>query len=383
VGLRSTVVIVALAVLVAACGDDGEARDELSSTSVPPTTAGPPVGLPSDSSGEFGVGRTTVMLVDDERGGRALTVDAWYPVDPEVAAVADPSSYTFIPGIEFTTDVARSGVPVSTEGPFPLVVFSHGQGGIRFQSTYLTEVLASQGYIVLAPDHPGDTAVDLLLGVGSGPDLFERGRDVTFLIDAAVDDVDPALADLAPEIDGERIGVAGHSLGGFTALTVAGGGLDSPPDERVDAVVALAGASDLGEETLAGVDVPTLLISGTRDESVPIDTDIEPAWEGIAGGPVVRVDIVDAGHQSFSDACLYPEVLPLDELEPGIVAFVDGLAVAGCGPGLIDHELAQDIVNTYAVGFFDEFVGGDPAAGAYLSEAYAETIPEIEFQRRG
>ncbi len=45
--------------------------------------------------------------------------------------------------------------PTSTDGSWPVVVFSHGRGGFKEQNTFLAEALAANGYVVVAPDHTG------------------------------------------------------------------------------------------------------------------------------------------------------------------------------------------------------------------------------------
>ena len=65
-----------------------------------------------------------------------------------------------IPGASYTSTVAYDAPPVAPGGPFPLIVYSHGSSGQRFISAYLTEALAARGYVVVAVDHTGDTAVD-------------------------------------------------------------------------------------------------------------------------------------------------------------------------------------------------------------------------------
>lgn len=380
--------LIASALVVAGCSSDDSGSADESGEADPTTTTALalPEGPAPNEPGEYGVGRSTVTLVDESRDGRSLTVDAWYPIDPEAAAAADPSIYAFIPGVQFETELAKDGVPVSTDGPFPLVVFSHGSGGIRFQSTFLTEILASRGYVVVAPDHTGNTAYDRFLGTDApqAVSAVNRPEDVDFVIDEALDDASSPLADLGEQVDPERIGVVGHSFGGYTALAVAGGIPEVPADERVDAVVGLAAAAgDMSDETLAAIDVPTLLVSGTSDITLPIAEHTEPAWEGITGGPVVRVDITDAGHQSFADVCVYQDLIPtLDDPPPALVEAIEGFAAEGCAPELIDIDRAQEITDIFTISFLDEFVAGVPDADAYLTEDYAETIPEIAFQRR-
>lgn len=63
---------------------------------------------------------------------------------------------------------------MSINKTFPLIVYSHGNNGSRYIDSVYTGALASQGYIVVAPDHPGNTALDLLAGAaGDGDRILE------------------------------------------------------------------------------------------------------------------------------------------------------------------------------------------------------------------
>ena len=58
-----------------------------------------------------------------------------------------------VPEGELATSAAADVAFRFDDGPYPVVFFSHGSGGIRMQSTYLTVALASHGYVVVSPDH--------------------------------------------------------------------------------------------------------------------------------------------------------------------------------------------------------------------------------------
>src|SRR5439155_87759 len=88
---------------------------------------------------------------------RRVTIEVYYPSTP--AAVAGvPHDVAEVLGIPVATTPAFRNV-ARAPGPFPLVLFSHGNGGIRFQSLFLCAHLASHGYVVASPDHRGDTFV--------------------------------------------------------------------------------------------------------------------------------------------------------------------------------------------------------------------------------
>ena len=141
----------------------------------------------------------------------------------------------------FTCEIWYPGEP----GTFPLIIFSHHSGGNRLDATFLTTHLASHGYLVAALDHSELFAPEL--AVSRAQTAAERAalirmlsrsrvQDVGFLLDHLLDgrSPDPAIP------DPDRIGIVGHSIGGWTALAVP------ETDTRVRAVVALApgGASN-------------------------------------------------------------------------------------------------------------------------------------------
>lgn len=105
--------------------------------------------------------------------------------------------------------------PAIAEGRHPLVLLSHGSGGNSDGLGWLSAGLVAKGAIVLAVNHPGSTSGD------SSPrrsiDLEARAKDLSAALDQVL--ADPAFA---PFVDEDRISVVGFSLGGATALGLAG-----------------------------------------------------------------------------------------------------------------------------------------------------------------
>ncbi len=323
VGTTTLFVLVALLLTTAAASDDAA------------LLAGGPLA-PPDELGPFAVGRTTFVVVDSSRAARTLTVDAWYPVDAD-DAVGVPFSVYDLLFAGLPSEVALDGPPVSAAGPFPLVVFSHGNNGIRFQSFFVTETLASHGFVVLAPDHAGNTAVDLIFP-GTPFETRDRPLDISFVItrmlEKNADPGDPFFETL----DETRIGVMGHSFGGFTTLAMASGFQDVPPDPRVRVLVPISpAAGGLTDEQLASIERPEIVIGGTADVTVPLDPSNVRAFELPAARPRYRVDVVDAGHNSFTNICDIFEVLLNAGLPPNLVEFlfVAGRSVCGFGFELV------------------------------------------------
>ncbi len=271
--------------------------------------AGPPLEPPHHR-----VGRSTTTLVDTARAGRVVVVDTWYPAAP--AAGSEPSAYELLPGVGFTANADQDAAMAA--GSFPLVLWSHGRTGTRSSYALLCEAIAARGFVVIAPDHAGDVLADWLLGTNVDDETNEANRveDARFVLDTALDPDGP-LAAFGRGIDPDRIAVAGHSYGGFTALTLAGGAV---PDRRVRAVAGLQALTrTIPKQVLERVEIPVLLVTGSNDTTTPPETDADRAWAKLAARPAWRVDIERAGHQGCSDVGLYLELAPQVEGLPDFV----------------------------------------------------------------
>jgi predicted dienelactone hydrolase len=230
-----------------------------------------------------------------QKGDRALTVDLWYPaVVPEGAKretytaslpsepPAPPANFT-VPGI-----AVRDAPPAGKA--HPLVVVSHGNSNVPAAMTWLTENLASKGYVVAAIRHDDPPLTDK---AKFAQPLVRRPLDVAYVTETL-------KGILAREhlIDPSRVALVGYSMGGYGVLTAAGATLDpnSPimtmvPGallnryarggsksaalvvKGVRAVVAIAPAGGgtlaaWGAEGLRGINTPLLLIAGSLDHRV-------------------------------------------------------------------------------------------------------------------
>jgi predicted dienelactone hydrolase len=326
---------------------------------------------PPDGPGRYAVGLSTVQMVDPARADRTLTVDIWYPAGGRSNAPTASLDLAL-------TSLALPGVladPQAARGSFPLVVFSHGNGGVRFQSWFLMEALASHGFVVAAPDHAGNTALDALAGTSDpvGVAANNRPRDVSFVIDQMLArDRDPA-SPLHDRIDEGHIAVAGHSFGGFTALATAGGFLDYPPDARVDAIVPIAPVTfGLTDAQLASIEVPALVVGGTSDTVVPIQPGIVRAWDLISGRPEYRVDLLAAGHNSFTNVCDIRDAYVAAGVGQPILGFVEAQAEHGCAPELLPIDEAHRVTDLYVVSFLTNELKGSSRYARYLTPQYAD-----------
>src|SRR5206468_10986687 len=169
---------------------------------------------PSADPGQFPVGVRTLELVDPSRlnvqgdGPRPVTIEVWYPSTPEGVTGVERYVVTL-----FGFDIARTptyrDVPVAG-GFHNAVLFSHGNGGIRFQSIFLATHLASHGYIVASPDHHGNTFLDIGAGIVDPQVVVNRPKDMTFLLDTLLQRNATPGDFLAGAIDATRIGMSGH-----------------------------------------------------------------------------------------------------------------------------------------------------------------------------
>lgn len=167
-------------------------------------------------------------------------------------------------------DTQRADIVVHTVGHGPHVVFSHGTGSNVLLLRGLAEAIAAAGYSVALVEHPGNKRGDDALA-HTAVNLVNRPRHVRLVLDA---------------LDAKRAVVVGHSLGGYTALALAGGEPMALPDQmpdgkaaplvvehdvRVAGCVLLAPAIPwfMAPGALGNVTVPVLALLGEKDDAAP------------------------------------------------------------------------------------------------------------------
>lgn len=182
--------------------------------------------------------------------------------------------------------------PKSGNGPFPVVIFSHGLGGSREGYEYLGQCWATHGYVSVHLQHVGsDDSVWKDAGVGERMSAMRRAaaqprnamdrvQDVSFAIDELTR-LNVTNSPWRGRLDLKYIGVAGHSFGAHTTLATAGAVYSgrsgaSIGDSRVKAVIPMsapvpANKAQLGD-AYAGVKIPCLHMTGTEDDSPIGDT---------------------------------------------------------------------------------------------------------------
>lgn len=187
--------------------------------------------------------------------------------------------------------------PQTGAGPYPVVIFSHGLGGSRDNYEYLGRHWASQGYVSVHLQHAGsDDAVwrderpaermRAMRRATLRPDnAIERARDVSFAIDQLAH-WNRTNISFQGRLDLSRIGVAGHSFGAHTTLTIAGqnytprlGRSTALNDPRVKAAIPMSAPVPANRSILkavyAEIRIPCLHMTGTKDTSPINDTKAE------------------------------------------------------------------------------------------------------------
>ena len=397
--------------LLAACSTTGEgetaASAESGSESETDAESGSETGdeLPAepeyapDALGPFEVGYTQLNVVDPARDDRPLLVDVWYPAEAVDAGVDERAGYLLGGLFTLPSEVAWAEVPVSERSDQIMVVFSHGYRGISTQSFQLCETLASHGFIVVSPEHTGNSQAD-------DSDDFDaaaanRVPDVSFLIDLFLAKHADAEDPFHGRLHTEDFGVVGHSFGGMTAIGAAAGWAGADADPRVKAVAPISAVIDatmqadtrtspnagFGEQQLGEVSVPVMLIGGTEDTGVPVGNNAL-AFDWLTGAPAVyRADIIGANHTHFSNVCAIGDLL----IENGIPQETWEMIGAGdliapynatCGPEAFPIEEATRLQDLYVVAFFRRHLLGEGDYDHYLSPEYADSEPAITYWER-
>lgn len=248
---------------------------------------------------------------------RPLKVEVWYPAtipageqERTVYEMGFPHAGSGVEGVPKTFTVlgkALRDAPPVKGTQFPLVIVSHGYPGSRYFLTYLSENLASKGYVVAAIDH-----TDSVFGEERGfqSTLLNRANDQLFTVGALEELAGHAGHFLNGILDGAHVAIVGYSMGGYGVLASAGAGYSpnsmahrmvpggyfsdweagSPKYEahlrkEVKAVVAISpwGSqppyNSWDAEGLAGIRIPMLVIAGDQDDVSNYAEGIKPTFD--------------------------------------------------------------------------------------------------------
>lgn len=257
----------------------------------------------------------------------SLDFHIWYPATPGGRSVTVGGN-----GVFYGTPAGRNA-PHQT-GRFPTVLISHGSGGNAGQFGWIASRLATAGFVVLLPNHPGTTTGNA--SAERAVHVWERPADITAVINEVTEN-----PDTYPFIDPSRIATLGFSAGGYTAMAVSGARVDpdalqqfcdhgdhgmsdcaflaragidlhqidlSPAamdhrDDRIRAAVIVDPGivETLTEESLRRIEIPLLIINLGAEDLVPAGVYARWAAEQIPGAEY-RI-IPDATHFSFLAEC--------------------------------------------------------------------------------
>jgi alpha-beta hydrolase superfamily lysophospholipase len=288
-----------------------------------------------------------------------VTTEVWYPADKGSEAGKAKDKYdmrTWLPAADrgkisddkaplWETDAYRD--LAAAKGSFPVVLFSHGLGGYRLQSSFLMSHLATWGFVVAAPDHVG-RGLARVIEFTADPDNPDKALD-----DDSPKDLRGALGRLRQEngqggrFEGRlvlsNVGIVGHSQGGAAIAAVLG-----DADFKVGIFLASPGFGDTARKQ-------QMMLWGSADR-VALPSSIQQAFETRPKGSV-SVGIRNAGHMAFTDLCLVGAerggVLKIAE-DSGITVadLLKTLGSDGCGAQpdgspYLDIRAGWSVINQY------------------------------------
>ncbi|KAA8879825.1 hypothetical protein F3087_43150 [Nocardia colli] len=333
--------------------------------------------------GQFPVGTTVLHLVDAARPdpfvperSRELMVSVFYPAaEVDRYSRSHYASTELIPALEKRFGVelpglltnSYSGAPALAGPAYPVALFTPGAGVSRIISTGLAEDLASRGYVVVTIDHtyeapvvefPGGRLVRAAPMAAFDKEIRHKFTDARMLDTQLVLNSLTALsrgenpdaehrdlpAGLDRALDLDRIGMIGHSLGGFIAVE------SMHEDRRIDAAIDLDGQigidEDFGRAATEGVDRPVLVL---RSQQIAEVGDAEPSLDAFwQHGTAWKRELTLQGsaHYDFTDL---PALVP-DATRPVTKQYI----------GPIPAARATTLVRTYVAAMLDKFLRAHP-----------------------
>jgi len=350
-------------------------------------------------TGEYQVGTQVIHMVDNDRSAwygqessnpREIMVRVWYPAQPQEGDLKAPYLYNEkligdmvsegfgIPKYLMKNLSNINGNSWSEAQPvnekFPVIIFSHGIGGLKTQNTTQMEEMASHGYVVFSCDHAYDAGVSIfpgeriIFGKTAIPDdltkeekwnmrraqLDYRAADIQFMLDEMARGNFLSVA-LKNSLDLEHIGVFGHSFGGGTSIVVAS------VDERIDACFGLDAWFLPVPSNVLNSDLrkPFIHLGQVRwkeeDNYLKLDTlaGNNSAWS-------LRLDVQGATHYDFTDFSQFNRL------------------TKRYGSGEIDPPRIRRITNSVIRDFFDHYLKNGPALAG---ETYEKLYPEVIVKR--
>ena len=350
-------------------------------------------------TGEYQVGTQVIHMVDNDRSAwygqesnnpREIMVRIWYPAQPQEGDLKAPYVYNEkligdmvsegfgIPKYLMQNLSNINGNSWSEAQPvnekFPVIIFSHGIGGLKTQNTTQMEEMASHGYVVFSCDHAYDAGVSIfpgeriILGKTAIPDdltkeekwnmrraqLDYRAADIQFMLDEMAQGNFLSVA-LKNSLDLEHIGVFGHSFGGGASVVVAS------TDERIDACFGLDAWFLPVPSNVLNSDLkkPFIHLGQVRwkeeDNYLKLDT-----LAANNSALSLRLDVQGATHYDFTDFSQFSKL------------------TKRYGSGEIAPPRIRKITNSVVREFFDQYLKNGPAL---VVETYEKLYPEVIIKR--
>ena len=323
------------------------------------------------------------------RYDRELTVEIWYPAAPGAAGDTAISTYLRDGKTPITLHGRAMRDAEPAQGPYPLILVSHGWPGNRFLMSHLSENLASKGYVVAAIDHNESTYRTFQVSdnyfATFGSTLINRPLDQLFVLDQIAQMSGDDGSFLNGLVDADNAGLIGYSMGGYGALITAGGGVSQAavelpfgarhgllarhlagsdshaalPDPRIKTIVAFGpwgrNWNMWDAEGLAGVQVPALFIAGSMDEISGYETGVRAIWRETTGVDRALLTYDSAGHNAGA-----PMPVPAEALQPGITGADHYL------DPVWDSTRMNNIAQHFITAWMDLQLKGDSDKSAYL-----------------
>lgn len=356
--------------------------------------------------GDYKIGVTTVDVVNPDQidilqldnavplpdplpvYDRPLTLEVWYPADTTASGNTALTAYLrdATTEVELQGQAVRDAAPIANDGPFPLVIISHGYPGNRFLLSHLAENIASKGYVVASIDHTDST---YRTQAAFGSTLVNRSLDQVFVLNEMERLSADSATVLGGLVDASNTAIVGYSMGGYGAVITAGAGVTQLSidyafgaphgqlgvhkagsashnellDSRIKTAVAFApwgmnfGFWDAAG--LADIEIPMMFVAGSEDDVSGYEIGIRAIWEGASSVERALLTFDNANHNAGA---------PMPAPEESFV-FNDTL-----GFNVSEHytdavwqtERMNNISQHFVTAWLNKYIKGDSTAGAYL-----------------
>lgn len=296
-------------------------------------------------------------------------------------------------------------LPRDNSEPAPVIVISHGLASDRTTFAYLGKHLASYGFAVALMEHPGtntETIGRFFAGLGSSPDAKlwnNRPLDVKYLLDELEQksQTDPVWQG---RLNMQQVGILGQSLGGYTALAVAGAPINfakldrdcsnleprglslnlslalqcqaaelpavsvNLQDPRIKAAIAInpLSSSIFGQESLSKITIPLMFVGSSNDYFTPIVSEQIYPFTWLTTAAKYLVILENGTHFSFLEQ-------PSQNVLPVPVNLI--------GP---NTQLARSYLQVLSTAFFKTHLASQPQYQSYLTPTYVDGIAQEPFK---